>query len=688
MAVSADNPIRHSQDDVLSRTAKAQSFARHVLSLDASEGIVVGVLGAWGSGKTSFVNLARGEFNLSGIPIIDFNPWMFSGTEQLVERFFIELASQLKLRPGLADIAKSIEEYGEAFSVLTWIPILGRWLEASRGFLKVFSQLSQRRQGGVGGSHARVQSSLAKLNYPIIVILDDVDRLSSSEIRDVFRLVRLTASFPNIIYIIAFDRYRVEQALSEQGVPGRAYLEKILQVAVNLPEIPRQVINRQLLLAINDALSGIDNAGPFYEQAWPDIFMEIILPLVRNMRDVRRYVAAVWGTVHALNGQIALTDVLELEAIRTFLPDVYGQLHSTIKGLTTSSGSSYGNYREPPYLKVSIDSLIEVNSTFQEVVRSMIKRLFPAAERHIGGSNYGDDWKAQWLRERRVAHEDILSLYLEQVPGEGLQAFTNAERAFNLMADRTAFEDYLHSLDVERLEDVIASLETFEKEFKVEHVVPSTIVLLNLMPSLPERPRGMFDLGARLVVGRVIYRLLRSLGNQSDIEAAVGAILPQLTSLSAKLEPIIDVGYRENAGHKLVSESAAAEFERGWRAEVRAASSADLMRESELLRVLIAAKKDAEPDELLFEIPESPELALAIFKAAQGEIRSQGMGSRAIQRTPKLEWDVLVLLFNSEEEIKRRFEQLKVAKIDGEDELLELLERYLGGWRPKDILEG
>ncbi len=70
--------------------------------MDVSQGAVVGVLGPWGSGKTSLVNLTRDEFEAAGVTILDFNPWMFSGAEQLVASFFVELAAQLKIRPGLA----------------------------------------------------------------------------------------------------------------------------------------------------------------------------------------------------------------------------------------------------------------------------------------------------------------------------------------------------------------------------------------------------------------------------------------------------------------------------------------------------------------------------------------------------------------------------------------------------------
>ncbi len=94
--IRGDNPIKRSDDDVIGRAVEANKFARNVLELDTSEGAVVGVLGPWGSGKTSFINLAREEFEKARVPILDFNPWMFSGTTQLIQAFFIELSAQLK----------------------------------------------------------------------------------------------------------------------------------------------------------------------------------------------------------------------------------------------------------------------------------------------------------------------------------------------------------------------------------------------------------------------------------------------------------------------------------------------------------------------------------------------------------------------------------------------------------------
>lgn len=687
MTIPGDNPISEKKDDSLGRHEAAQSFASHVLSQDASEGVVVGVLGPWGSGKTSFINLAREDLEKGSAAVVDFNPWMFSGAEQLVSSFFVEIAAQLQLKTGLEQVGKELGEYGEAFSGLTWLPIIGPWLERLRGATKLLGKLWERRKSGVTQVRAKVSNALTELEKPIVVVLDDIDRLETDEIRDVFKLVRLTANFPNLIYLVAFDRARVEKALQEDGVPGRDYLEKILMIAVDLPAVPRQTLSRQTTIAIDEALSDVSEPGPFDEQVWPDFFVEIIQPLVRNMRDVRRYAASLRGTVVDLQGQVSLADVLSLEAIRVFMPDVFGRLHTSVEALTTPVSSYHGASRdyESERLKAQVDKLLDVAEDDQvPIVESMIKRLFPAAERHIGGTNYDAGWQKSWLKGRRVAHRDLLALYLERVAGDGLRSFLDAERAWVLISDEGELDAYLRSLPPERLETVVSSLETFEDDYKPEHVVPGVVVLLNLLPDLPDRPRGMFDLDPRLVVSRVTYRLLRSLQDPDLVKQASEEALPRITSLSSKLELISDIGYREGAGHKLVTESHAAAFESAWRDEVRAATPAELAKESDLLRVLIIAKKEAGDNEDPIELADDPDLTLAMLKAARSEVRSQAMGSRAVSRSTRLAWDVLVDLYQDEDTLRQRLEDLKQQEPEGLDDLLELADKYLAGWKPDD----
>lgn len=682
---AADNPIRTPAHDRIGRARAAEHFATSVLRLDAGEGLVVGVLGPWGSGKTSFVNLSRPAFENCAVTVLDFNPWMFSGAEQLVQSFFSELSAQLKLKPGLAEVGKGLEEYGDIFSNLTWLPVIGPWIERGQDLAKLVGGVLQRKKEGVAGQRAKVDKALRELRSPIVVVLDDIDRLNTSEIRDIFRLVRLTANFPNIIYVLAFDRRRVEDALSEQGIPGRAYLEKILQLGFDLPAIPDHVLNQQVLDCLNAELDGLPNMGNLDQKLWPDVYMEIVRPLITNMRDVRRYTAAVGGTVRALDGQIALADVLSLEAIRVFLPDVFHRMPTAVAALTTPSDGSYRARDVHDHLKAEIQALIDCAGAKASVVTALIERLFMAAQRHISGMNYGGEWSRQWLRERRVAHPDILRLYLERVAGEGLLAFNQAEIAWGLMPDADAFSAHLNALDRDQIVDTIASLEAYEDEVTPERVLPGVVVLLNMIPTLPEKERGMFDLGTQMAVGRVVYRLVRSQNSEAFVERLVRDALPLLETAFAKLTLVQMVGHREGIGHKLVPEEVAKEFERTWRAAFLELDVDALAGEPELLRSFLIASREAEAHEPPAVVPADVRVTRRLLLSAQSESRSQAMGSRAVTKSARLAWKVLVDIYGTEEVLRQRIDELRVVSFEDCSELLQLADRYLGGWRPKDF---
>lgn len=434
VAICGDNPIHGREADVLGRWDAAISFAQQVLSLDASEGIAVSVFGPWGSGKTSFVNLARTEFERQQVPLLDFNPWMFSGAEQLVERFFAELSAEMGEADGLKDIGEKFRKYGDALNTATSVAL--RLL----GFPLVEEIVTSLLSSGINipdqpasalSRRKKLTDALGQCKKPIIVVLDDVDRLSAPEIRDVLKLVRLTASFPNLIYIVVCDRLRVEKALCEQGLEGRDYLEKIIQLPFDLPTIPRHLVMEQTSAAIKNALDGFEKPGSFDEQVWCGVYADIVRPLIRNLRDIRRYAAAIHGTAAGLDGRVAQVDMLGLEAVRIFLPDVFRHLPAAIDGLTVTSGPrrSEGDF-ESGYqaeiddatglsvrLTTQINKLIEAERPQQGVVKAMIRRLFPGSVQYNGPVvDLGEKWAKQQLEECRVAHELVLRFYLERVP--------------------------------------------------------------------------------------------------------------------------------------------------------------------------------------------------------------------------------------------------------------------------------
>jgi hypothetical protein len=679
-----DTPIKTETEDRLGRHRSAAAFARALLKVDAAEGAVVGVLGPWGSGKTSFINLARTHLESENWTILDFNPWMFSGVGQLVDSFFAELASQLRTKTKFTALADAVTEYGDVFATLGSLPMVGPWVKVASAVGRQVRRGVEKRQG-VKTPQEAVRAHLSKLDNPIAVVIDDIDRLPTADIRDIFKLVRLTGNFPNLVYILAFDRARVERALTEDGIPGRDYLEKILFWTVDLPVIPSETLVGETLNAIQAALADVAETGPFEADRWADVFAEIVRPLIRQIRDVRRYAVAVRASAAELGREVALVDVLALEAVRVFLPDTFMKIASMVAELTTPSGSLAG-VADATGAKPAIDAFVQSAEPHEDVARNLIHRVFPTAQRYLPqGSHYTTDWAKTWLRSRRVAHVDLLRLYLERVAGESLAAFSVAEQIVAVLGDKRELDKTFAALDPARRSAVIVALETWEDEFPSETVVPASVVLLNLLPDVAEGGGGMFALRPDMVVSRVVLRLLRRLPNAAAVKSATDKILSQVTKLSARLLLIRLVGHVEGSGHKLIESADAALLEREWRDQVRAADAATLEGEWDLLRLLYTAKKDASGGEAPLAIPSTPGLTRAIIRSSAGTARRQTMGNRALKSSTRLAWDALVEVIGGEDQLKARLRVAKKSAPQDDAETLRLVDRYLSGWRPKDF---
>ncbi len=287
-----------------------------------------------------------------------------------------------------------------------------------------------------------------------------------------------------------------------------------------------------------------------------------------------------------------------------------------------------------------------------------------------------------YLRERRIAHSDVFGFYRERVAGSGLLAFKSAERAFELLTDQDALDNYLRSLDPSQREDVISALETYEHEFPIEAVVPATVVLFNLIRNIPDRPRGFLDFDARLVVTRVVLRLLQRLPGPDAIEAAVRSTLPQITTLRDKLALVNLVGHDPNLGHELISEQASLALEAELREEIRSTQPRVLAEEQELLWVVAWTKRTTGASEPNLELPLDAVLGGALLKGAVSEARRQGMGTRVVQTQKRFQLESLVELVGSEDKVRQIVE---LCRDQGDDPSLA---ETVGLERVMDFVEG
>ena len=651
----SDLPLEHTIDDSLGRDVLAIDLATYILNVNPKFSYTIAISGSWGSGKTSLFNLTRIHLNRNpNCLIIEFNPWFFSDAENLTELLLGTLAKKLRLKdPKTKKVAKLISKYGKELGRLGSIPHVGPFFAflgwASRLFGKE-SKISDL----YSFQKSNIKTALLALQIPIVIFIDDIDRLDFKEILDIFKMVRLTANFPNVIFVLAFDRQHVIEILNSGSVDGAPYLEKIIGVTIDIPKPSDKILTEDLEKLLNRELFPLVPSGHFSQTAWPDIFFEIIRPLIGNHRDAKRYVATLTLTLRSLNERIDLTDLLALEAIRLFRPELFLSLQMGQNALVDTSQLGVSGAAD----KATIDGIFSKHSSESQLIRSLISRLFPAASKHIGNASYGGEWRSTWLKDSRVAHPEVLRFYFERFESEEFKAFSLAKTILEFTTF-TEMSNFLNGLDIEALGKCIQALENFEQDYPNTSVIPLSKALLNSLPRLLTLPHeGFLQITPRLIVSRVVLRLLRSL-QPGSIDIPVLEILSGLDSLSSKMSLIELVGHRQNVGHGLISETLAQQLEINLLSEIRRADSSKLIGESDLIGLLMT-KSWWEPQgpKILPDYMES-ELIQSILSASISYGVEQSFDSRATRRIAHLQWDALLEIFGNSQAIQNAIYQIE-----------------------------
>src|SRR5437016_5983950 len=97
--LSADRPGFDPNSDRLGYAPFAKRLAETIARLSRAEGHVVALHGGWGFGKTTMLNYVRHYLNEMGPNepiVVTYNPWWFSGHEDLVRAFFGQLRTKIE----------------------------------------------------------------------------------------------------------------------------------------------------------------------------------------------------------------------------------------------------------------------------------------------------------------------------------------------------------------------------------------------------------------------------------------------------------------------------------------------------------------------------------------------------------------------------------------------------------------
>lgn len=247
-----DRAINDSNEDILGRKSFAKRLAEFINKYEQKDSYSMGITGKWGSGKTSIINMLKKDLN-SNILVYNFNPWDISIRKQLFGDFFSGMSSVLKSKDAVGIkkakiISNKLKLYSSIFKPLKYIPILAPTTEAISDILAVTSDnlklYADDKQSDLFGIKAELNKLLEESDKKILIIIDDIDRLSDDEIKDIFHLVKSVGDLKNTFYLLSYDKDLVTSVLDNvQEKRGKEYIEKLINIEINAPEIKKEDID-------------------------------------------------------------------------------------------------------------------------------------------------------------------------------------------------------------------------------------------------------------------------------------------------------------------------------------------------------------------------------------------------------------------------------------------------------------
>lgn len=249
-------------------------------------------------------------------------------------------------------------------------------------------------------------------------MIDDIDRLEKNEIHAVFRLVKLTADFKYAAYVLAFDKEMVSAALQERygsgnQNAGKAFLEKIIQVPLQLPSIDSNDLR-------TFCLKGVDNALELAEieltEKQVQLFVNNFTCIEKQLETPRQamlYSNILTFSLPILKGEVSPVDLMLIEGLRVFSPEVYELIRNNKDIFTSDPSFGYRmNEEEAQRRKGKIENVLN-HFSFEvaEEIKKVLMFLFPRLNNIFGNTHYGTEWEKSWNKNQRVCANQYFQRY-------------------------------------------------------------------------------------------------------------------------------------------------------------------------------------------------------------------------------------------------------------------------------------
>ncbi len=308
-----DAPIDSFENDLFNMDNLINRIVNYIAFTDVRDAAFsMGIVGEWGDGKTSLMNLVEERIRKEheDFIIVHFNP-RASKKADFIQEDFLESLKQALLSKH-SGIDRTIDKYAIALDAIPGIPSL---VSKSLELLHIRSDKEREVKRG------ELKKAILDINNRIVVMVDDLDRLTGEELIEVLKVLDTNGAFPNMVFLTSFDKDYVNTILKNYlrlGDHPRTYTDKYFTVEIRVPLHPTfRLMDYLVTLLKNAATKGfITQMDAVGVEEQTRSLSSSLLPRLRTIRDIKRFANQFLYDYAEVQKDVSYKDFMLLELIK------------------------------------------------------------------------------------------------------------------------------------------------------------------------------------------------------------------------------------------------------------------------------------------------------------------------------------------------------------------------------------
>lgn len=359
----------------------ASRVAKGIMNYSQDETFILSLEGEWGSGKTTLINFIKNEINNSEkkdkYKIIHFNPWLLTDINQVVKLFFDEL---MKIILSVTIDAKKdefIKDMKKFFAFISPDSIFFGVDGVGKIKYDTKEWFEDKEADNLEVIKEKINKYLKSIDKKIVIVIDDIDRLTDEETEFIFRLTKGIADFDNLIYILLYDKDVVSKSLEKfKAENGQKYLEKIVQYPLSVPKPHKVTIKNLLFKELDEILSKLEDENVSYifnKDTWNEVH-SIIGNYIKTIRDINQIVNIISFEYPIIAEDVNFTDFFIISLIKLKNHILYEFIQNQSNSFFINTNRGYSTEEETKRIQKNFSDNLKEFHEFKD----LLEISFPA----------------------------------------------------------------------------------------------------------------------------------------------------------------------------------------------------------------------------------------------------------------------------------------------------------------------